>query len=102
MKNILDPVRQSVKEIRTLWNARRTEGAKPKLFGLIYFNLLFVFMYSVLLAFGVFYIGIGIFVHPNGFLGLVAPIPGLLVAYFIRMKVYPKAREKAVKQPGWE
>ncbi|WP_079527518.1 hypothetical protein [Halobacillus hunanensis] len=100
MNFIIEPFKNSFQEVKNNWQLSKNEtlkGNKAKILSLVYFNILFLFIYSFLFLFTIYFILVGVIVHPNGFLALISTVPGIAVAILIYKKIYPRFKKNYLK-----
>ncbi|WP_139377089.1 hypothetical protein [Halobacillus hunanensis] len=101
MNLMFEPFKNSFQEIKTNWQLCKNEalkrGDKAKVLSLVYFNVLFLFIYSILILFTIYIILVGAIIQPLGFLALISTIPGIAFAIFISKRAYPKLKMNYLK-----
>lgn len=101
MNRFLNPFKECITEIKTnrdLSKQHHSKYNKSKIMSLVYFNILFLIIYSILWLVLIWCIFGGIFLTPAGFVAaLITPIPGIIAALLIQKKVYPKTKTNLMK-----
>ncbi|ARI78440.1 hypothetical protein HM131_17060 [Halobacillus mangrovi] len=90
MEVFLTPIKNSYRDIKYFWKqmiGASSIKAKGKYLILAYFNLMFLFIYTVNTLYFIYILVIGIFIHPLAFLVLLFSVPFIFITIFFRKKV---------------
>lgn len=100
MKFLIEPFTYTINEYKNNRDlSKKVEGsiAKSKVNRLVYFNALLFLIYASLYLATLFYMIVGIVIHPLGFIPITTTLITVIIARLLQVKVYPKMKKNYLK-----